>query len=174
MKLRIWSAGCSTGEEPLTIAMALQEAGLFDRLHIEINASDASFVGIQTARRGVYAETRVRDLPTAMRLKFFRQTSEGWQVIPELQKRIQWSVTNLIVESDIAELAHSDIIVCQNVFIYFSESAICQTLRFFEKQMPRGGYLFTDNGEYYTELISHLGIFERQEIPGASIWMKEC
>jgi len=173
-KLRIWSAGCSTGEEPLTIAMALDEAGLFDRLDIEINASDANFVGIETARRGVYDESRVKDLPTAVRLKYFKQTNEGWQVIPELHKRIQWTLTNLIVERDIAELASSDVIFCHNVFIYFSKPAICQTVRFFESQMPRGGYLSTDNGEYYTELISHLGILQRQQIPGASIWMKSA
>ena len=173
-RLRIWSAGCSTGEEPLTIAMALYEAGLFDRLDIEISASDANFVGIETARRGVYDESRVRNLPAAVRLKYFRQTNEGWQVIPELHERIQWILANLIVESDIAELATSDVIFCHNVFIYFSESAICQTLRFFESKMPPGGYLSTDNGEYYTELISHLGILERQQIPGASIWMKAC
>ena len=112
--------------------MALYDAGLFDRLDIVINASDANLVGIEAARRGVYAESRVRDLTAAVRLKYFRQTNEGWQVIPELHNRIRWILANLIVESDVAELATSDVIFCHNVFIYFSESAICQTLRFFE------------------------------------------
>jgi len=171
-RLRIWSAGCSTGEEPLTIAMALDEAGLFNRLNIEINASDANLVGIETARQGIYADSKVVFLPTQARLKYFRQTNEGWQVIAELHKRIQWSLTNLIAENDIAELANSDIIICQNVFIYFSESTICQTLRFFKQQMPRGGYLLTDGGDYYTGLVANLGIFERQQIPDVSLWKK--
>lgn len=171
-RLRIWSAGCSTGEEPLTVAMALDEAGLFDRLDFEIKGSDANFAAIEQARRGLYGDSRMESLSAELRSKYFRRTNEGWQVIPELHKRIQWSLTNLMDESDIAELATSDIICCHNVFIYFSESAIHQTLLFFERQMPPRGYLFTDNGDYINSFISHLDIFERQEIPDASVWMK--
>ena len=170
--LRIWSAACSTGEEPLSIAMALNEAGWLDRIQIEIHGSDANFVAVENAGRGVYGDTRVSELPPALRLKYFIPADEGWQVKPELHKRIRWSVTNLMSESEVAEFATSHIIFCCNVFIYFSAPAICETLRLFGRQMPAGGYLFTDDGDYFTSLMSQVSYFERQGIRGGSIWMK--
>ena len=170
--LKIWSAGCSTGEEPLTIAMTLSEAGWLDRIQIEFYASDANFVVIEKAQRGVYSESRMRYVSPELRSRYFIPVSEGWQVKPELHKRIQWSVKNLMIESEMAELAASHIIFCLNVFIYFSAPTICQLLRLFGKQMPAGGYLFTDDGDYFTSLMSQVGLFERQELNGASIWMK--
>jgi chemotaxis protein methyltransferase CheR len=171
-RLKIWSAGCSTGEEPLTIAMALSEAGWLDRIQIELYASDASFVVIEKARRGVYSESRTSYLSPELRFKYFVPVNGGWQVKPELHKRIRWSVTNLMMESEIAELAVSHIIFCCNVFIYFSAPTIRQTLCLLGKQMPAGGYLFTDDGDYFTSLMSQVDLFERQNISNASIWMK--
>jgi chemotaxis protein methyltransferase CheR len=172
--LKIWSAGCSTGEEPLTIAMALFEAGWFDRIQIALYGSDANFAAIEKARRGVYSESRISCLSPELRFKSFTPTSEGWKVKPELHKRIQWSVANLINESEIAELATSDIIFCQNVFIYFSEPAINQTLSLFGQKMPPGGYLFTDDGDYFISLMSKVSFFERQKISGLTIWKKRA
>ena len=171
-RLKIWSAGCATGEEPLMIAMTLSEAGWLDRIEVEIFGSDASFVAIEKARRGIYSESKVWPLAPELKSKYFTSLDEGWQVKPELHERIQWSVTNLIIESEMAELATSHIIFCRKVFIYFSESAIRQTLRLFEKQMPRGGCLLTDEGDYFISLMSQLNIFERQVINGVSIWVK--
>jgi len=170
--LRIWSAGCSTGEEPLTIAMGLTESGWIDRIHIELHGSDANFVAVEKARRGVFVESRMMDLSPELRFKYFTPVDGGWRAKPEIQKRIQWSVTNLMSESEIAEFATSHIIVCRNVFIYFSASAIYQTLRILERQMPAGGYLFTDGGEYFKSLMSQVSDFKRQQIGGASIWRK--
>ncbi len=147
--LRIWSAACSTGEEPLTIALALTEAGWFDRMQIEIHANDANFAAIEKSRRGVYSKNRLAVLSSDLLSKYFTPVSDGWQVKPELHERVSWSVTNLMNESEIAELANSHIIFCCNVFIYFSESAICQTLTRFGERMPTGGYLFTDGGDYF-------------------------
>jgi chemotaxis protein methyltransferase CheR len=171
-RLKIWSAGCATGEEPLSITMALLEAGWFDRFDIEIYASDASTIAIEKARQGIYSDLRVRYLSDELRLKYFTPLNDEWQINPELHKRIHWSVANLINESEIADFAASDIIFCRNVFIYFSESAIRQTLRLFEKKMPADGYLFTDGGDYLESLMAGIDIFERQEISRASVWIK--
>jgi chemotaxis protein methyltransferase CheR len=170
--LRIWSAGCSTGEEPLTIAMALAEARWFDRIQIEILGSDASFVAIEKAQRGVYSESRMRGLSPELRIKYFIPANEGWQVGTELHKRVRYSVTNLMSGSEIAEFAASHIIFCCNVFIYFSADAIRKTLRLFGERMPAQGYLFTDKGDYFESLMSEIGYFERQEFSESSIWMK--
>ena len=108
--LKIWSAGCSTGEELLTIAMALAEAGWLDRIRVELHGSDASFVVIEEARRGVYSEDKANNISPELRFKYFTQVNEGWKIKPELHERIQWSVANLLAESEIAGLASSHII----------------------------------------------------------------
>lgn len=170
--LRIWSAACSTGEEPLTIAMALTEAGWFDRIQIELYASDASFKLIERARRGLYSEIRTTDLSPEFRSKYFTRVNEGWEINPEVHSRIKWSVRNLMNETEIAEFSTSHIIFCCNVFIYFSPAGICQTLRRFGKRMPAGGYLFTDEGDYFESLMSEVRLFEQQRFSGGSMWKR--
>ena len=170
--LKLWSAGCATGEEPLMIAMAISEAGWFDRLAIEIYASDASFIALEKARRGRYEDSKVRHLSPELRAKYFAPVNNEWQIEPELHGRVRWSLANLMNENEIAALASSDIIFCRNVFIYFSDPAISQTLGLFGKHMPEGGYLITDDGDHFVSLISQTGVFQRQEAVGGSIWMK--
>ena len=168
--LRIWSAGCSTGEEPLMIAMALSEAGWFDRTRIDIYASDANATSIEHARRGIYREPRSNTLSTHFREKYFTADGEGWQVDPALHARITWSVASLVNESEIAGTAASHVIFCRNVFIYFSDAAIERTLITFRKYMLPGAYLFADQGDYYDSLISGMGIFDRENLEGITIW----
>jgi chemotaxis protein methyltransferase CheR len=170
--LKIWSAGCATGEEPLMIAMALSEGGWFDRLEIEIHASDGSFTALEKAGRGIYEDHKVRHLSPGLCEKYFAPVNKEWQVKPELHSRVSWSLANLMNEGEIAAPAASDIIFCRNVFIYFSDPAIIQTLRLFAKHMPPGGYLITDDGDHFVSLISQAGVFERQEAVGESIWTK--
>src|SRR5215216_4017006 len=86
--LRIWSAACATGEEPLTLAMALNEAGWFDRASIEILASDASSKAIDRAVQGVYRGRAFRNLPPDLRDRYFSEERNGWRVRPELHSRV--------------------------------------------------------------------------------------
>lgn len=168
--LKIWSAGCATGEEPLSIAMALSDAGWFDRADIEIYASDANHAAVEKARAGVYSEIRIRYLSPERRDRYFARVDDGWQAVPELQERVRWSVANLMNENEVAGFAGSHIIFCNNVFIYFSDGAICQTLKLFGKYMPAGGYLFTDSGDHFNALISSIGTFEEEKVEGMFIW----
>src|SRR6185369_12487646 len=95
--LRIWSVPAASGEEPLTIAMVLEEEGWFDRVPIEIHGSDASPAAIARARAGRYRERSFRTLPPALREKYFREEDGTWSVVPALQRRItSWSVVNLL------------------------------------------------------------------------------
>ncbi len=118
------SAACATGEEPLTIAMALNEAGWFERAPIEIYASDASSQALEKARRGVYRERSFRNLSPELRAKYFTEEQGLWRVAPELSARIKWTKANLMEKGEIALLATTPIIFCRNVFIYFSADAI--------------------------------------------------
>ena len=116
--IRIWSAACASGEEPVTIAMALDEAKWFERCPVEIYASDASSAAIGKARKGVYRERSFRSLSEERRAKYF--SAEGtttWRIHSALQSRVQYSVSNLMNPGEIASLASANVIFCRNVFI---------------------------------------------------------
>jgi chemotaxis protein methyltransferase CheR len=167
--LRIWSAACATGEEPLTIAMALHQGGWFDRLPIEIYASDISPQAIAQARRGIYPERSFRNLPAALRATYFAPEAGGWRIAPEIHARVRWSTANLIDAQAIAGLATASAIFCRNVFIYFSEAAIRKTLRLLFERMQAPGYLFVGVSEPLLRLTTD---FELREIGGAFVYVK--
>jgi chemotaxis protein methyltransferase CheR len=167
--LRIWSAACATGEEPLSIAMALDERGWFERAPIEIYASDASDAAIKRAQRGVYRERSFRNLAPPLRERYFSKSADGSRIAPELQSRIRWAVANLMVEADVAWLATAPVIFCRNVFIYFSQDSIRKTVALFSRLMPRPGYLFVGASESLLRLTTD---FDFQEIGGAFVYVK--
>jgi chemotaxis protein methyltransferase CheR len=168
--LKIWSAACATGEEPISIAMALNENGWFDRAPIEIHATDASACAIDRARRGVYRDRSFRSLPARLREKYFTEEKGASRVAPELHKKIKWATANIMNESDVERLATARIIFCRNVFIYFSDDAIQKTVRQFAARMPEPGYLFTAASESLLRLAT---TFQFQEIGGAFVYVKQ-
>jgi len=169
--LRIWSSACATGEEPLTIALALHEAGWFDRASIEIHGSDGSSIAIEKAIAGIYRERSFRSLSPERRARYFLpEGPKTWRVLPELHSKVRFSVANLMNESEIAPLATADIIFCRNVFIYFSESSIARTVRLFARHMPAEGYLFVGTAESLLRLTTE---FVLKDIDNAFIYEKE-
>ena len=168
--LRIWSAACATGEEPLSIGMALEEGGWFERLPIELYASDAASGAIAKARTGVYRERSFRNFSAALQEKYFTKSELGWQVCSSLHKRIQWNVANLMNDSEIERFSQADIIFCRNVFIYFSPDSIRKTVGSFYQRMPNRGYLFLGSSESLLKLNSD---FELREIGGAFVYVKD-
>jgi chemotaxis protein methyltransferase CheR len=168
--LRIWSAPCATGEEPLTLAMMLQESGWFARAPIEIMASDASRAAIAKAALGRYGPRAFRNLAPALREKYFHAAGDQWVVVPELQRRISYDVVNLVAADEVARHAAAPIIFCRNVFIYFSERSIRQTLAAFAQSMPDPAYLCVGACESLLRLATP---FELREIGGAFIYVIE-
>lgn len=167
--LRIWSAACASGEEPLTIAMALSEAGWFGRAEIELWATDISSAALGRAAGGVYRERSFRALPTALREKYFHAVEGGWRVDPGLQARIQFRRANLLSSEETALLESSRYIFCRNVFIYFSPAAVTQVVNRFADSMPRPGYLFVGVSE---SLLRMQTAFELEQIGGVFVYMK--
>ena len=168
--LRIWSAACASGEEPITIAIALHQAGWFDRMPIEIYASDVSPAAICAAQRGVYRERAFRTLPPELRERYFTATSGGWEIVPEIHSRITWRRANLTNKSEIADLACSRIIFCRNVFIYFSDAVIRKIVSMFAEYMPVPAYLFLGAAE---SLLKFTTDFRLQELGSAFVYSKE-
>ena len=167
--LRIWSSACATGEEPLTIAILLSEAGWFDRAPIEVVASDASPMALARARQGEYTERSFRNLPAALREKYFVRGEKVWTVSPELHRRVTYDQVNLVAEDQVARYATSPVIVCRNVFIYFSDRSIQRTLRLFERSMPSPAYLCVGVSE---SLLRRTSVFDLKEIGGAFVYVK--
>jgi chemotaxis protein methyltransferase CheR len=167
--VRIWSAACASGEEPLTIAMALEDAGWFARHPIEIYASDMSSAAICDAQRGIYRERAFRSLPSELRSRYFRSVASGWEVDPLIQRRVQWRRANLMNRSEIEDLAASRVIFCRNVFIYFTESTIKKVVQVFEDCMPDPSYLFLAAAE---SLLKFTTKFSLAEIGDAFVYVK--
>ena len=167
--LRIWCAACATGGEPLTIAMALNEAGLFERASIEILASDASSKAIDRATAGVYRERAFRNLPHDLRNRYFVDEGSAWRVRTDIHSRVKWRLANLMDESQNAPLAASDFIFCRNVFIYFSESAIGRVVRSFARHIRPPGYLFVGAAESLLRLTTD---FTLTEVDDAFVYLK--
>ena len=167
--LRIWSAACATGEEPLTIAIALNEAGWFEKASIEIFATDASSKAIERAANGIYRERAFRNLPAHLRERYFEPNGPGWRVRSDMHSRIKWGLANLMDESQIAPLAAADFIFCRNVFIYFSQSAIGRVVRSFARFIRPPGYLFVGAAESLLRLTTD---FTLAEIDDAFVYVK--
>jgi chemotaxis protein methyltransferase CheR len=168
--LRIWSAPCASGEEPLTIAMMLAEEGWFDRVPIEIHGSDASPAAIERAKAGRYRERAFRSLPLALREKYFREENGTWTVDPGLHRRVtSWSVVNLLDEAAVAVRAAVQVVFCRNVFIYFSDAGIRHVVEQFARAMPSPGYLCVGASESLLRMTSR---FELEELGGAFVYVK--
>jgi chemotaxis protein methyltransferase CheR len=167
--LRIWSVPCATGEEPLTLAMMLEERQWFDRAPIEILASDASRAAIAKAVQGRYGGRAFRNLSPALRDKYFTPAGDQWLVAPELQSRVSYDVVNLVAPDEVVRHGSAPIIFCRNVFIYFSDRSIRRTLQAFAQLMPEPGYLCVGASESLLRLGTE---FELQEIGGAFIYVK--
>jgi chemotaxis protein methyltransferase CheR len=171
MPLRIWSAACSTGEEPISLALALQEAGWFERLSIQIMASDISQKAIYKAKAGVYHERAFRNMPQALQTKYFTQEAKGWRVVPQIHNRISWQVANLLDETAHVWQQQTSAIFCRNVFIYFSAAAIQTTVQRFYRQLSTPGYLFVGVTE---PLIRYTHNFHLQEIGNSFVYIKSA
>jgi chemotaxis protein methyltransferase CheR len=167
-RLRIWSAACASGEEPYSIVIALLEAGL-GHLPIEVWASDASEAALEKARRGVFRERSFRVLPVELQTKYFHRVSDGWQIAPDVMRRVTFQRANLIAPADTATLATAEVIFCRNVFIYFSPDAIRRTLTLFAQKMPPGGHLFVGASESLLKLTAD---YELSEIDDAFVYLR--
>jgi chemotaxis protein methyltransferase CheR len=169
LPIRIWSAACATGEEPLTIAMRLNEDGWFDRARIEIHASDLTTSALARARKGTYRERSFRALPVGLKEKYFESEGKEWRIRSTIHERVKWHQVNLLEESDTAPLAVAPVIFCRNVFIYFSTSSIKKVVDLFASRMQVPAFLFAGASE---SLLKVTDDFELEEIGGCFAYVK--
>ncbi len=146
-RLRIWSGACSTGQEPYSIAMLLDEmAREFTGWWIEITATDLSGKAIEKARRGRYSQFEVqRGLSAGRLLRYFSRVGDDWQVAEHLQERIRFGEFNLL--GDPADFGPCDIFFCRNVFLYFDAATTRAVLERLAGIIAPDGYLVVGGAE---------------------------
>jgi chemotaxis protein methyltransferase CheR len=142
-RIRIWSAGCSTGEEPYTNAMVLSEY-LPPGWTIEVIASDLSLKSLMKAKDGYYPASRVNGIPDNYLDKYFDEKDGGYQVKDSIRNLIKFDYHNLKFESGQKNL---DIVFCRNVLIYFDEAAQKNVINHFWNAMSPHSYLFIGHSE---------------------------
>jgi chemotaxis protein methyltransferase CheR len=147
-KIRIWSAGCSSGEEPYSLAMLLQEAGWYEHASFEIFASDINQQVLAKARKGQYRENAFRATDATVRERYFAREGDGsWRIKDEIRNRVQFGRLNLYDEARVSLLGHLDLIFCRNVIIYFDDSSKRVVVRNFYNRLIDGGYLLLGHSE---------------------------
>lgn len=140
--LKVWSAACSTGEEPYTLAMILDN--LTPNKRHEILATDIDQVVLKKADNGVYREQSLNELPKAYIGKNFTQKDEFYLIKPEIKSLVKFKQHNLLDDEYPKQL---DLIVCRNVLIYFTEDAKNQIIERFSEALKPGGVLFIGSTE---------------------------
>jgi chemotaxis protein methyltransferase CheR len=141
--LKIWSAGCSTGEEPYTIAMLMSEI-LPPPWKFEVIASDISLKCLMTAKEGFYAENRIVGIPDSYVKKYFDKTENGYKIHADIQSKIRFDYHNLKNDSGLRNI---DIVFCRNVIIYFDEAAQTAVINRFWDSMANKSFLFIGHSE---------------------------
>jgi chemotaxis protein methyltransferase CheR len=166
--VRIWCAPCATGEEPLTLAMLLDDRGRASSA--EITASDASPAALEAAQAGLYRERSFRTLPSDLRMRYFTPDGNRWRIRPEIHQRVQsWTQVNLADPSQVAAHAAADIIFCRNVFIYFSDAAIRRVTESMAGVMPSPAYLCVGASESLLRITDR---FELEQVADAFVYVK--
>ncbi len=141
--IKVWSAGCSTGEEPYTLAMVLKEH-LPPTVSFQILASDISLKSILTAKQGFYPTNKCEGVPPKYLNKYFTKTDAGYQINEELKNTIRFDYHNLKHSSSTLD---NDIVFCRNVLIYFDLPAQTATVNCFYNSMESESYLFIGHSE---------------------------
>jgi chemotaxis protein methyltransferase CheR len=166
-RLRLWSAGCSTGEEPYTLAMFLLEEStkLLAGWTFEILATDLNDNSLAAAKAGIYGEYALRNTSEALRKKYFTSCDDKrLQVSERLKSIVRFDRVNLSDDSKMTFLKCFDIVFCCNVLIYFDlNSKRKVTQHFFANLLP-GGYLFLGHAESLYQVNDH---FHLVHFPGA-------
>jgi chemotaxis protein methyltransferase CheR len=170
--IRIWSLPCATGEEPLSLAIALTETKWFSRAAIEIYAADASQAALDRARTGRYGARAFRQLPEALRARYFDcdpQTGQ-WTVARAIHDRVSsWLRLNAAQRTDLEALRGADVIFCRNLFIYFQEATVRRVVDAFADVMSSPGFLCVGAAESLLRITTR---FDLQEIAGAYVYVR--
>lgn len=153
--IKVWSAACSTGDEPYSLVMALSRH--IPLKNIKIYATDLDKQVIEKAKVGLYSEKSIVSVPSDMREKYFTKMGPSYKISEEIKSRVEFREHNLLKDRYPTDC---HLIVCRNVLIYFTEEAKDEVFRMFCKSLANGGILFIGSTE---QIINYKDIgYERK------------
>lgn len=171
--LRLWSAGCSTGEEPYSLAILLREMLVdWDDWNILILGTDINQKAVEKAKQGIYSPWSFRMVDPNLQMRYFRQRQSDWELDDKIRQMVTFKYGNLV--QDIypnlnSELHSMDLIICRNVFVYFQAKAISITLKKFYHTLRSGGYLMVGHTELYGQDLGH---FQVKVLPESVVYQR--
>ncbi len=141
-KLKVWSAACSTGEEPYTLVMVLSR--LLPLSDISVIASDIDDNAILKAKQGIYTEKSILNVPYDLKSKYFEKDGLNYRISDEIKNKVRFEKMNLLSDNFQSSF---DLIVCRNVMIYFTDEAKNYLYEAFNRALKHGGNLFVGSTE---------------------------
>ena len=170
-KLTILSAGCSTGEEPYSLAILLHEAiANISQWQVEIIGLDINLRALEKAKQGIYGAWSLRTLSSEYKEKYFIQKKDEYELLSNFKNVVKFKYFNL-VDSDIetlkAQIGIVDFIICRNVFIYFNVDSVQKVINQFYQLLSNQGYLITGHAEVSSEIMCQ---FNSQSFPESLVY----
>lgn len=168
LRPRIWCAACSTGEEPLTLAMVLEKHDLLDK--VELIASDISSAALAKARAGVYGRRSLRQVPAPeLAAKWLSVADKDISTAPALRAAVSWRQINLMDRAARETIGAVDIILCRNVLIYFRDETAARVVNELASQLLPGGVLLVGISE---SLMRYGTSLSCEEVAGVFLYRK--
>ena len=152
LPVNIWSAGCSSGEEPYTLAMLLNDSGFTNSFEFNILANDISQQVLDKARDGIYREASFRETRPDVMTRYFRREGARFRINENIRRQVTFEQANLIDSSTLVGYRNFDVIFCRNVMIYFARESREQLLQEFLERLRPGGYLLLGHSESLVNL----------------------
>ncbi len=171
--IRICSAGCSSGEEPYSLAILLTELiPDIEQWNLMILGVDINQAALQKAQAGIYTPWSFRQVEEEIKNRYFQQINNHYHLAPSIQAMVRFQPINLVKDSYPrfnSDLREIDLILCRNVFIYFEASAITKVLNKFYHLLQPLGYLITGHAELYSQNLSQ---FQTKVFPEALVYQR--
>jgi chemotaxis protein methyltransferase CheR len=170
-RLRIWSAGCSTGEEPYTLAILVRESGLFDSSwKVDIMGTDISQRVLRTARKAVYSQSSFRTMDDGFVDRYFTRTQDGKYSLDEsIKSMVHFGHMNLMDEKMMGIIGDCDVIMCRNVIIYFDGNAKARVVNSFFRKLVPEGYLLLGHSE---SLMNITTVFKLRHLTKVMVYQR--
>jgi chemotaxis protein methyltransferase CheR len=170
--VRIWSAACSSGEEPYTLALIYLEylKPKYPDLRFEIVGSDINTAMLDYAYKGVYGHYAVRSMPEVFVKKYFDNHEGLYQLHDDVRELVRFEYINLIDHQKMRQMTHFDFVFCANVLIYFDQKSKIQVVGDLYDSLNRGGYFYIGSSEMLHGVST---AFKLVSIPKATVYKKE-
>ncbi len=156
--IRIWSAACSTGEEPYSLAILIKEAGLYAKAAIEIIGTDINSDVVEFAKRGEYRTMSFRGVPVNFQPTYFKQDQLVYRLNDEIKQKVKFNTGNLTAPGIGMQVGKFDVIFCRNVLIYFDMDGKKKVIDMFYSVLNTPGYLYLGHSESVNKLSTSYAV----------------